>query len=350
VNAAELLAGYGLVALVAATTAVRVAGYFVYRLNAYRIFHDLRIRPSLVRRARLRELTGFSIYSSIIDWANKLNYQLDQLVIGAMLGSTAVAVWAPAERIISGTQRLTNQANGVLFPVIVDNDTTRKQAQLQQILLRGTQISLAMVVPIAISLFVLADPLIRAWLGARAADVAGSIPVIQILSIAVAIRVGNATASTLLKGAGRHRLVAFANLGTGVVNVGLSLLLIRPYGLVGVAIGTLIPIALSTIGIIQPAAYRHVGIPVRRGFVQSVVPALWPAAVAGVLLAFTRHISSGTFLAVAAQAAAAGALYLGLFAWAIRREDRAYYVAKVLQLTRRAGPRPPAGPLSEPAI
>ena len=90
-----LLAGYGLVALVAATTCVRVARLF--RLPPQRL-SDL---PGAAasgcrsfRRDRLREVTGFSVYSSIIDWANKLNYQLDALVIGAFIGSAAVAVWA----------------------------------------------------------------------------------------------------------------------------------------------------------------------------------------------------------------------------------------------------------------
>ena len=53
---------------------MRVVAYFIYRRNAYRVFPALRIRPSLFRRGRLREVTGFSVYSSIIDWANKLNY------------------------------------------------------------------------------------------------------------------------------------------------------------------------------------------------------------------------------------------------------------------------------------
>ena len=30
---------------------------------------------------------------AIIDWANKLNYSIDALVIGAFLDTSAVAVW-----------------------------------------------------------------------------------------------------------------------------------------------------------------------------------------------------------------------------------------------------------------
>lgn len=336
VNGAVLLAGYGLVALVAATTCVRIIAYFVYRRNAYRIFPELDIRFSLFRRERLREVTGFSVYASIIDWANKLNYQLDELIIGVFIGSSAVAVWAPAERIITGTQRLTNQLNGVLFPVIVDSDASQQQDRLQQILLQGTRLSLVMVVPIAAALVLLAHPLVYAWLGAKAPAMAGAIPVIQILAFAVAIRVGNATGTTILKGAGEHRMLAFVNLATGLANVILSVALIHRFGLVGVAVGTLIPIAVTAIFILYPAACRRVGLPLRRAVTEAVLPAVWPALVVGAALAGTRLISSGTLLAVVLQGLGGGVLYLALFyAVAIGRRDRAMYTAKAMELMGR---------------
>jgi O-antigen/teichoic acid export membrane protein len=335
VNAAVLLAGYGLVTLVAATTAVRVLGYFVYRYNALRIYPQLRLRPSLFRGERLKEVTGFSIYASIIDWGNKLNFHLDQVVIGVILGPAAVAVWAPAERIIYATQRLTNQLNGVLFPVIVDSDASEQRERLQRILVEGTRLSLATVLPIAMTLIVLADPVVHAWLGARAAAVAGCIPIIQILACAVVIRVGSATANTLLKGAGQHKLVAWVNLATGAVNVALSVLLIGPFGLPGVAIGTLIPIAGASLFVLYPAACRRVGLPAARTAVAAVLPALWPAALAGGVLFATSLISSGTLLAVVLQAAAGGALYLALFVVALGRHSRSVYTAKLKELAGR---------------
>lgn len=337
VNAAVLMAGYGIVELVAATTCVRVIAYFIYRQNAYRIFPELQIRPSLFRRERLREVTGFSVYSSIIDWANKLNYQLDELVIGAFMGSAAVAVWAPAERIITGTQRLTNQLNGVLFPVIVDSDASQQQGRLQQILLQGTRLSLVMVVPIAAALILLADPLIHAWLGPKKAPaMAGAIPIIQILAIAVAIRVGNATGTTVLKGAGEHRMLAFVNLGTGLANLALSVLLIFRYGLIGVAVGTLVPIGFTAAFVLFPASCRRVGLPVGQAVREAILPAVWPAFVVGVVLAGTRLITSGTLLAVVMQAAGGTVLYLALFyGVAIGRRDRALYTAKAMELMGR---------------
>lgn len=348
VNLVLLWRGYSLLTLVACTTCVRVLAYFVYRLNAYRAYPDLRIRPSLFRRERLKEVTGFSVYSAAIDWANKLNYQIDQLVVGAFIGSAAVAVWAVAERIVAGTQRLTNQLNGVLFPVIVSSDATNDDRRLQQILQQGTLLSLATVLPIATALIVLADPLIRSW--TRNADMAAAVPVLQILAVAVAIRVGNATGNTLLKGSGQHRLLAFTNLGAGVVNIALSIVLVRTYGLVGVAAGTIIPIAVAAVFILNPAACRRVGLPVRHLMRHSVAPAVWPALVMAGALLYTRSISSGTFLAVTLQAAAGGFAYLVLFVGvAIGRRDRALYLAKAKDLLGHRPPSTTVGAAARPA-
>jgi O-antigen/teichoic acid export membrane protein len=217
VNVLMLLAGASLVQLVIVTTAIRIATYFVYRLNAYAVFPALRIRPSLFQWSRVRELTGFSVYISIIDWSNKLNYSIDAIVIGAFMSSAAVALWTVPQRLAEMLQRLTNQLNGVLFPVVVDSDAGGKPERLRAIFVQGTRLSLVSVVPMAAAMGLLADPLIRAWVGPKFVD---SIIVAQILTCVVAIRVGNATATTVLKGAGHHRLLAYTNAGTALGHAG----------------------------------------------------------------------------------------------------------------------------------
>ena len=336
VNVAVVLAGGSLITLVASTTAVRLAAYVLYAANAHRVFPELRVRPSLFRRARVREVMGFSAYTTGIDWANKLNYQLDQVIIGAFLGPVAVAVWAPAERIVSGIQRLTNQMNGVLFPLMVDSDATRQRDRLQRILIEGTRFSLVAVLPIAAAVFVLADPLIRVWLGATADGMAGAIPVLQILTVAVAIRVGNATGTTLLKGTGKHRMLAGVNLATGVVNVALSAALITRFGLSGVAYGTLVPIAASAALILFPAACRHVGLPTAHVLRRAVVPAVWPIVPAAATMWALRDVAEPRLTTLVLLSAAGAILYFGLFvALAIGGPDRALYVQKIRELIGR---------------
>src|SRR5205814_10342892 len=118
--------GYGLVELVVATTIVRVLTYWVYRANAYSVFPALDLSPGRFRRSRLREVTSFSVFMLLIDWANKLNYSIDAIVIGIILGTAAVAVWSVGQRLAEATQRLTNQLNDILFPNVVDHSTSRR--------------------------------------------------------------------------------------------------------------------------------------------------------------------------------------------------------------------------------
>jgi len=331
VNVAILSAGYGLVALVASITAVRLLALGLFVLNAYRTFPGLHIGPSLFRRARLREVTGFSIYMAVLDWSAKLNYSSDNIVIGAMMDTTAIAVYTVGLRISQVAQQVTNQLNDALFPNVVDSDAAQRHDRLQMILLHGTKLSLALAAPLCLGVIVLADSLIARWVGPR---FAATVRPAQILLMVVLVRITTASANLILKGAGQHKLLTYTNATTAVLNVSLSVLLIRPLGLAGVALGTLIPVTLSAAFVLYPAACRRVGLPVSRPLTQSVWPALWPAMI---MIAFLRiGPEPATLLEVALRLGAGGLLYTGLFLGvAIGRTERRLYWTRLRGLVVR---------------
>jgi O-antigen/teichoic acid export membrane protein len=116
-----------------------------------------------------------------------------------------------------------------------------------------------------------------------------------------------------------------------VANVALSAALVTSFGLVGVAVGTLIPIAISSIFLTFPVACRRVELSVWQAARRAVWPALWPAVAVAVPL-FVAHRPTDTFPVVLGQAAAAGLLYVGLFIIAVGRRDRANYTARIWEL------------------
>src|SRR5581483_3015859 len=211
-----------------------------------------------------------------------------------------------------------------LFPVVVDSDAGEKPERLRAIFIQGTRLSLVSVVPLAACLVLLARPLIEAWVGPRFEE---SIIVSQILIAVVAIRVGNATATTLLKGAGRHQLLAFSNAGAALANVALSLLWIKRYGLVGQALGTLFPVAATSIFILWPAACRRVGVTVGDAFRRAVWPTLWPLAVMTAVVIPLRNALPPRLISVAAVAAVGTLCYAATFlALAVKSEERRTYI------------------------
>jgi O-antigen/teichoic acid export membrane protein len=338
VNVTVLWLGYGLVELVVAVTAVRILTYWVYRANAYRVFPGLRVRPSLFRRARLRQLTGISVDMAVIDWAQKLNYSMDAVVIGAFLSTGFVALWSVGQRLSELAQRLANQLNDMLFPAVVENDTNARIGRLQLILIQGTRLSLASAMVMAGTLFLVARPLVLAWVGP---DFSGSVIVLQLLSLVVIVRVGTATATVLLKGSGHSRFVAIVNSAAAIANIAISIALVKPFGLGGVAAGTLIPVATAACLVIFPAGCRRVGLPIGTALMQAVWPAAWPAVVMALVVMATRPVVADNLIGVALVIALAAAAYLVTFFFlALRAADRRFYVDKVSKVIPRWRLRP----------
>ncbi len=334
VNVAVLLAGYGLIALVLATTTVRVLTYWVYRANAYRVFPAVRIAPALFRRSRLRELTSFSVFMMLIDWANRINYSIDAIVVGMVLGTAAVSVWSVGQRLAEAAQRLTNQLNDIIFPNVVDHSSSRRLDRLQTLFLVGTRFSLAAVVPLGVALIISADDLVTAWVGP---GFSGSVIVVRILALAVMVRIGAGISSTVLKGAGAHQLVAYTNMATAIVNLALSIVLARAIGLAGVAIGTLVPVSLSAIFVLFPAGCRRVELPLMRALADAVWPAVWPAAAMAAYLAATRPFIPVSLLPVLMNMAVGALVYLAAFlAFGLNTVERQFVLSKVFEATARA--------------
>jgi O-antigen/teichoic acid export membrane protein len=147
----------------------------------------------------------------------------------------------------------------------------------------------------------------------------------------------------ILRGAGEHRLLTFTNGITAIVNVILSIVLIRPFGLVGVALGTLIPTTAAAVLVLYPAACRRVNLPVNRPLREAFWPAVWPAVFMLATLEGLERIPPAGLIEVGIHLAVAGAVYAGLFAGvAIGANERRFYWTKIRSLLERRGRAPVA--------
>jgi O-antigen/teichoic acid export membrane protein len=336
VTYAVLNAGYGLVPLVAATTTLALAMYAVYGWAARRSFPPLRITPGAFSLALVREVTAFSAYVFIIDVAIQIGFNLDNLVIGAVLGTASVAVYAVSARLADYQRQLCNQFNGLLFPVVVRYRADGNDRALREVMIEGTRLALILVVGVTIGLLGFATPLVTLWMGH---EFTGAIAPLYFLGLAGIVLVGQGPLGNLLLGTGHHRLVAFVSLGEALANLLLSVLLVRRYGIAGVAAGTAIPVIAANLLLLAPAACREVGISVRecaRLVLRPPLTGAVPALAACVLL---RLEFPPTHLA-AALAEATLVLLIYASATCVLGFDRAVrerYVDQARRLFRRPG-------------
>ncbi len=79
----------------------------------------------------------------------------------------------------------------------------------------------------------------------------GSVLPLQVLAVTGIVLVGQGPLGNILLGTGRHRLVAFVSLGEAIANLVLSVLLVRRYGMLGVAIGTAVPVIAANLFVLR---------------------------------------------------------------------------------------------------
>jgi O-antigen/teichoic acid export membrane protein len=157
--------GFGLIPLVASTSALGVLSYAAYARTARIALPAMRLRPSLFSPPLVREVTSFSVYLFVIGIAANIWFNLDSVVIGAALGTSAVAIYAVAFRIADFQRQLCSQFNDLLFPVVVRMGATETHASIAAMLVDSTRIALSLVTIVSIGVIAFGAPLIEAWVG-----------------------------------------------------------------------------------------------------------------------------------------------------------------------------------------
>lgn len=328
-----LSSGHGVVALVAATTGVSLLGYVAYVWTARVAFPEMSLHPSWFSRPLVREVTSLSVYFFMVDIAIQVGMNLDNLVVGAFIGTSAVAVYSVAMRLADYQRQFAGQFNSLLFPVVVRLGSTGRADALRQMLVQGTTLALALIVGVTICTIGFAAPLIHLWMGPGFEQ---SVPTLYILAVTSVVLVAQGPLGNVLLGTGRHRIVAMVSMADAVLNLGLSLLLVRSFGMLGVAAGTGIPVLVLNIFLILPLACRTVGIGVLE-FLRTVVRPSLAGAVPAVALCLALRVAAPphSVAAVVGEGALVGLAYLaGLVGFGLSADLRALVATPVTRLRR----------------
>lgn len=333
VTYAVLAAGGGLIALVSTTAAVSATGYIGYAWSAWRVFPELEIRPRHFSRQDWREVSAFSMYLFVVGLGSQISFNVDNLVVGAYLGTAAVAVYVVAARVGEYQRRVCDQFSGMLFPVVVGLGARGDRDGLRAALVDGTRVSVLLVVGVTTCLVGFAQPLIEHWMGA---GFEGSVASFYVLAFVGVLMVSHAAQSNILLATGGHRLVALIWIAEAAANLALSLILVRRFGAVGVALGTALPMTIGHVFVMTPAACRRVDLAMGRYLAQTVVPALASAVPAiACAVALRIFLPPLTTTMVLVEAAATGALYVFTVAAAgLDRSTRRLYIDQVVGAVR----------------
>jgi O-antigen/teichoic acid export membrane protein len=175
----------------------------------------------------------------------------------------------------------------------------------------GTRFQVALLAPFALLLGWHAPVILQAWLGPSAVPAAQPL---RMLCVALALAAVAMHPAICLGMTGRHRLVAQAALGGALLRLLAGVLLIGPFGLVGVGIAAIATALVVDVGIVATSACRHARLPFTTFLRQAIAPAVPGLLATAAAAAVLEHWHApSTLAAVAAQSCVAGATFVLLF-------------------------------------
>lgn len=157
-----------------------LAGQVVAILISYTI---LPLRPKFLLRGA-RDFWSFSVWLTLGQAINTINWRFDQLLIGQMLGRMTLGYYAVGDNLAQmPTREVIAPLTQTVFPALsrLSNDKVRLVSAYQ----RCQTLVTAVALPAGIGCALVADPLIRAAMGEKWA---GAIPVVQALSAVFAVQ------------------------------------------------------------------------------------------------------------------------------------------------------------------
>jgi len=306
--------GYGLLTVALITIALPLVGSLV-RGTVARHLLPVPLGFRYIDRATFRQIANYSSTTFMIIVAGQLKFKTDELVIGTFLSTAAITHFNIGARIVDYAREVVTSLAQIFVPMSSQSDAVGDRNRLRKIFVAGNRACAFTILPICAILVILGKSVIEVWVGSR--YVAQSYPVLVIMILPFTLMLIQGASGRILFGMSKHGTLAIVALVEGIANLILSILLVRPYGIVGDALGTAIPMTCTYVLFLPQHLCKRLGIPlgtfVRQAF---GLPVLFCAPLVAVLLLMRRWFVAHTYRQLAVQLLAGGLVYGLCLLWA----------------------------------
>ncbi len=241
-----LMGGLGILGLSLAVVASNLVGLLGNQFLARRIYPRLRVWPLLYMKERLYELYSYGIFAFISAVSVKIIGQTDLFIAGAAISVESVAVYSVGAMLSFYSSSFLSLIGNTFFPSVQKAVARNEMGSARWLFFRQVRLSLIFGLPMYAGFCFFAEPFMKLWMFDPAKfpmeSVHQSALVLTILAASNLPVLMDVGARGLLASLGHVKLTATLSIVEALLNLGLSLyfVLVRNWGLAGIAAGTLV--------------------------------------------------------------------------------------------------------------
>lgn len=281
-----LFMGYKSVAMSVVITIVNIiimlSNYFYCRNKL-----STKIKYSGIDKILFKEIFAYSFYIFLNAIVDKINWSVDNFILGAICGTVVTSVYAVASQVNALFINLSTAVSGVLLPkmskMVANNASDR---ELSNEFTKVGRIQYLIIFLMASGLTLFGKEFFIAWAGPEYVE---AYYIALILTIPLAFPLIQNLGISILQAKNLHKFRSILYVIIALFNVAISIPLAKIYGGIGAASGTAFSLIVGNIIIINIYYYKKVHLDILdfwKNIIKMTIPYIVPIAIILVLMHF----------------------------------------------------------------
>lgn len=288
-----LILGYGSVAMVSVAfglnllTAILYIYFSFVKLKAKFLFKGFKF-------SLLKEMWVFTFFIFLNQIIDQINWSIDKIMLGRFINTTAVAVYGVGSALNSMYIQFANAVSGVFVPkvnLLVSQKNKMPEINILFIKIGRIQFSILALAMTGLVLF--GRPFVYFWSGAEYSE---SYYVALLLIVPITFPLLQNVGIEIQRAMNLHKTRSVVYFCIAILNLLITIPLIKNFGAIGAAMGTAVAMVLGNIVFMNWYYHTHIGLNVIAFWksIASMCPAVGIAAIFGVM--YTHFVDIFNFI------------------------------------------------------
>lgn len=268
--------GYKSIALVTLNTIFNIGTLMLNVVYCIKIL-KIKLKFGKLDTKTLKGIGGYSIWIFVSSILDKINWEVDQFVLGAICGTTTVAVYSVASKLNQMYLNFSTAISGVLLPKITEMEEKKAtDKEFTEVFIKTGRIQYIIMALIISGFILFGQEFINIiWVGPQYSQ---SYIIACLLMIPLTIPLIQNVGLNIIQVKNQHKVRGIVLLCIAIFNLVITIFLAKAYGGVGAAIGTALSTILGTVIFMNIFYYKRIHIDIPR-FWKNIIKMTMPILV-----------------------------------------------------------------------